>query len=81
MGVNVTWASFRGYYMGREAPKGAYDFYVEAFKRAHLSTEFAKIRNEKGLFEFSLAGDAFHLHVQGQVTQLRQLVNDAGLRQ
>ena len=81
MGVNVTWASFRGYYMGRRAPKEAYDFYVEAFNRAHLSPEFAKIRNDKGLFEFSLAGDAFHQHVQSQVTQLRQLVNDAGLRQ
>ncbi len=81
MGVDVTWASFRGYYMGRHVAPAAYDFYVDAFRRAHESPEFAKIRNDKGLFEFSLTGESFHRHVKTQVMQLKQLVDDADLRQ
>ena len=79
-GVNVTWASFRGFYMGRDVSPKAYQFYVDAFKQAHQSTAFRKIRDEKGLFEFSLSGDAFHAHVREQVTRLKLLVEDAGLR-
>ena len=79
-GVNVTWASFRGFYMGRDVSPKAYQFYVDAFKQAHQSTASRKIRDEKGLFEFSLSGDAFHAHVREQVTRLKLLVEDAGLR-
>jgi putative tricarboxylic transport membrane protein len=56
-----------------------YQFYADAFAKAYKTPEFARIREEHGLYEFSLSGQAFHDHVKRQVKVLRDLVESAGL--
>ncbi|MDP4609120.1 MAG: tripartite tricarboxylate transporter substrate-binding protein [Burkholderiaceae bacterium] len=78
-GVDVTWASFRGFYMGKHVDPQAYRFYVNAFNSAYASSQFALLRADKGLSEFSLSGQAYHDYVLAQIKQLRDLVRQAGL--
>ncbi|MFZ2219161.1 MAG: tripartite tricarboxylate transporter substrate-binding protein [Rhodoferax sp.] len=78
-GVDVNWTLFRGFYMGKNVSDADYQFYADAFAAAYKTPEFARIREEHGLYEFSLSGQAFHDHVKRQVTVLRELVNSAGL--
>ena len=80
-GVDVNWTLFRGFYMGKNVSDADYQFYADAFAAAYKTPEFARIREEHGLYEFSLSGQAFHDHVKRQVTVLRELVNSAGLVQ
>jgi putative tricarboxylic transport membrane protein len=78
-GVDVNWTLFRGFYMGKNVSDADYQFYADAFAKAYKTPEFARIREEHGLYEFSLSGPAFHDHVKRQVKVLRELVNSAGL--
>lgn len=80
-GVDVNWTLFRGFYMGKNVSDADYQFYADAFAAAYKTPEFARIREEHGLYEFSLSGQAFHDHVKRQVKVLRELVNSAGLVQ
>ncbi len=78
-GVDVNWTLFRGYYMGKNVSDAEYQFYADAFAKAYKTPEFARIREEHGLYEFSLSGQAFHDHVKRQVMALRELVKSADL--
>jgi putative tricarboxylic transport membrane protein len=78
-GVDVNWTLFRGFYMGKNVSDADYQFYADAFAKAYKTPEFARIREEHGLYEFSLSGQAFHDHVKRQVKVLRDLVESAGL--
>ena len=78
-GVDVSWSSFRGFYMGKNVSAQAYDFYANAFKIAYGSGQFALIRTDKGLSEFSISGQAYHDYVLKQIEYLRELVRQAGL--
>ena len=78
-GVDVNWTLFRGFYMGKNVSDADYQFYADAFAAAYKTPEFARIREEHGLYEFSLSGQAFHNHVIRQVKVLRELVTSAGL--
>jgi putative tricarboxylic transport membrane protein len=80
-GVDVNWTLFRGFYMGKNVSDADYQFYADAFAAAYKTPEFARIREEHGLYEFSLSGQAFHNHVKRQVKVLRELVTSAGLVQ
>ena len=78
-GVDVNWTLFRGFYMGKNVSDADYQFYADAFAAAYKTPEIARIREEHGLYEFSLSGQAFHNHVKRQVKVLRELVTSAGL--
>lgn len=78
-GVDVNWTLFRGFYMGKNVTDAEYQFYANAFAAAYKTPEFARIREEHGLYEFSLSGQAFHDHVKRQIKVLRELVTSAGL--
>lgn len=78
-GIDVEWASFRGFYMGKRVSNEAYNFYVNAFNAAYKSNSFALIRADKGLSEFSLSGQAYHDYVLAQISRLRDVVSSAGL--
>ncbi|HET6467489.1 MAG TPA: tripartite tricarboxylate transporter substrate binding protein [Geminicoccaceae bacterium] len=80
-GLDVEWAIIRGYYMGPEVSDDAYNWWVAAFKAMYEKPEYAKILEEKGLFEFSLAGAEFDAYVKEQVESYRSLAREAGLLQ
>ena len=79
LGYDVEWTIFRGYYMGQEVSDEAYEWWVAQFETLYQDPEFARIRNEQGLFEFNLAGDDFDSYVRNAVTEFRALARSAGL--
>lgn len=79
LGYDVEWVIFRGFYMGKNVSDEAYGFWADAFKRAHATPAFAKIREDKGLFEFSLAGKEFDDYVKSRVAAQREIARAAGL--
>lgn len=79
LGYDVEWTIFRGYYMGKKVSDAAYDFWSAAFANAFATPEYAKIREDKGLFEFSLAGKAFDDYVKSRVAAQREIARAAGL--
>jgi putative tricarboxylic transport membrane protein len=78
-GFDVNWTLFRGFYMGKNVSDDNYQFYAEAFAKAYKTPEFVRIREEHGLYEFSLSGPAYDAYVKRQVKVLRELVTSAGL--
>lgn len=79
LGYDVEWTIFRGYYMGKKVSDEAYGFWTDAFNKAYATPAFAKIREDKGLFEFSLAGKEFDDYVKSRVAAQREIARAAGL--
>lgn len=80
-GYPVEWVIFRGYYMGKDVPDEAYDWWVKAFEKAYASPEFAQIQKDKGLFPLNMAGKKFDDYVKQRVDAQRQIAKEAGLIQ
>ncbi len=78
-GFNVSWPLFRGFYMGKNVSEADYKFYAKAFAQVQKTAEFARIREEQGLYEFSLTGQAYHDLVKIEIKALRAAVVAAGL--
>lgn len=81
LGHDIEWTIFRGFYMGKNTSDEAYNFYVDAFKKAYGTEEFKKIREEKGLFPFSLAGADLDKYVHAKTAEMRVIAKEAGLIQ
>ncbi len=78
-GVDITWEIIRGYYMGPRVSDEAYTWWVQAFQALYESEEFAKIRADKGLFAFDLAGAELDRYVHERVQFYRTLAKEMGL--
>jgi putative tricarboxylic transport membrane protein len=78
-GVDIEWEISRGYYMGPKVSDEAYNWWVQAFQAIYGTKEFAKIRADKGLFEFNLAGEQLDKYVHERVQYYRTLAKDMGL--
>ena len=79
LGYDAEWTIMRGYYMGKNVSDEAYDAWVEAFKAAYASPEFAKIQKEKGLLPLNMAGKEFDADVKKRVDRMRGIAKEAGL--
>lgn len=78
-GYDVEWTILRGYYMGGDVSDEDYQAWVDAFKAAYGTEEFAKIQKEKGLLPLNLAGDELQASVEKRVQNLREIATEAGL--
>jgi putative tricarboxylic transport membrane protein len=78
-GVDIEWEIIRGYYMGPRVSDEAYNWWVEAFQALYGTEEFAKIRADKGLFPFDLAGADLDQYIHERVQSYRTLAKDMGL--
>lgn len=78
-GVDIEWEIIRGYYMGPQVSDEAYNWWVQAFQALYGTKEFAKIRADKGLFEFNLAGADLDQYIHERVQSYRTLAKDMGL--
>jgi putative tricarboxylic transport membrane protein len=78
-GVDIEWEIIRGYYMGPRVSDEAYNWWVQAFRALYGTEEFAKIRADKGLFEFNLAGADLDQYIHERVQSYRALAKDMGL--
>ena len=80
-GYDVQWPIWRGYYMGPNVSDEAYQSWVAKLKSLSDSSEFAELREARGLFPMDRFGDSFNDYVLNQITQFKQLAEEVGLTQ
>lgn len=80
-GYDVEWTILRGFYMGGEVPDDAYARWVDAFRTAYGTEEFATLQRERGLLPLDMAGDELQQAVQDRMKELREIATEAGLIQ
>lgn len=79
LGYDAEWTIMRGYYMGKNVSDEAYNAWVDAFKAAYGTEDFAKIQKEKGLLPLNMAGKEFDADVKQRVERMRGIAKEAGL--
>ncbi|TIO06815.1 tripartite tricarboxylate transporter substrate-binding protein [Mesorhizobium sp.] len=78
-GFEIDWPVWRGYYVGKDVSDADYQWWVQAFEKLATTPEFAKEREARGLFEFTLVGDAFDQRVKEDVARFKVLAKEAGM--
>lgn len=78
-GFDINWPIIRGFYVGPKVSDADYRTWVSTFEKMIATPEFAKLRAERGLFEFTKTGDALDAYVKESVQQYGRLANEFGL--
>lgn len=80
-GVDVEWTILRGFYMGGDVSDADYNTWVDAFKAAYETEEWAQVQHEKGLLPLNMAGDELQQSIKSRMDALREIATEAGLIQ
>src|SRR5690606_42161340 len=75
-GSDIQWPLVRGFYVLPKVADADYQWWVATFDKMLATPEFAKLREERGLFPFSLTGQALDAYVKKQVAEYRKLANE-----
>ena len=78
-GFDIDWPVWRGYYLGKDVSDADYQWWVAAFEKMSKTPEFAREREARGLFEFTLLGDDFDERVKADVARFKELAREAGM--
>ncbi|MFQ1062947.1 Bug family tripartite tricarboxylate transporter substrate binding protein [Bordetella trematum] len=78
-GYDIVWPIIRGFYMGPKVSDADYQFWVDAFNKAMAAPEYAKLREQFGLFPFSKTGKELDDYVKEQVKGYTELADSFGL--
>ena len=78
-GYDIDWPVWRGFYVGKDVSDEDYNWWVEAFKKTTATPEFAKEREARGLFDFTLLGKDFEDRVKADVARFKILAKEAGM--
>ncbi|MCA0256813.1 MAG: tripartite tricarboxylate transporter substrate binding protein [Proteobacteria bacterium] len=78
-GYDIDWPVWRGFYVGKDVSDEDYNWWVEAFKKTTATPEFAKERESRGLFDFTLLGKDFEDRVKADVARFKILAKEAGM--
>jgi putative tricarboxylic transport membrane protein len=78
-GYDIVWPIIRGFYVGPKVSDADYQFWVNAFNRVAAAPEFAKLREQQGLFPFNKTGADLDAYVKQQVKQYAELADSFGL--
>ncbi|RIH83991.1 Bug family tripartite tricarboxylate transporter substrate binding protein [Calidithermus roseus] len=79
LGYNVDWVVWRGFYVPKNMPNEAYDFWLNALRKVARSPEWAKFREQNSLGEFVSLGAEFQVFIDRQVNQFRNLSKELGI--
>jgi putative tricarboxylic transport membrane protein len=79
LGFNVDWVVWRGFYVPKNMPIEAYEFWVRALRHVERSPEWARVREQNSLGQFFMAGAEFQVFIDRQVNQFRNLSRELGL--
>jgi putative tricarboxylic transport membrane protein len=80
-GVDLTWVTWRGFYVPGEVEDVEYERWVEVIRRVGESDEWEEARVMNRLQPFFLVGDEFAEFVRSQVLDFRQMSREIGLIQ
>lgn len=78
-GHDISWPIIRGFYMGPKVTSADYDYWVKAFSKMLTTKEFSKLREERGLFPFSMTGAEFDAYAKKAVGDYGKLVKEFDL--
>lgn len=78
-GFDISWPIIRGFYMGPKVSDADYKYWVEVFNKMLATKEFARLREERGLFPFSLTGPEFDAYAKKSVGDYTRLVKEFDL--
>lgn len=78
-GFDIDWPVWRGYYVGKDVSDADYNWWLDAFKKASQTPEFAKEREARGLFEFTMLGKDFEDRVKADVARFKVLAKESGM--
>jgi putative tricarboxylic transport membrane protein len=79
LGYNVEWVVWRGFYVPKNMPAEAYEFWLRALRQVERSPEWARIREQNSLGQFFMAGAEFQVFIDRQVNQFRNLSRELGI--
>ena len=78
-GFDVEWPIVRGFYMGPKVSDADFNAWTDAFNKVMRTPEYARLRDERGLYPFSLTGTALDVYIKRYTQQYRKLAADFGL--
>jgi putative tricarboxylic transport membrane protein len=79
LGYNVEWVVWRGFYVPKNMPANAYEFWARALRQVERSPEWARIREQNSLGQFFMVGAEFQVFIDRQVNQFRNLSRELGI--
>ena len=79
LGYDAEWPIVRGYYMGKNVSSEAYSQWVEAFKAAYGTDEWATLVKDKGLLPLNLSGEEMDADMKKRVERMAGIAKEAGL--
>jgi putative tricarboxylic transport membrane protein len=79
-GVDIVWPTVRGLYLSADVPEEAVQAWVSAFRNAIDAPGFKTLREQHGLYPFSLTGSSLEAFVAAQITIYRKIAVGLGLR-
>lgn len=79
LGYDAEWIIMRGFYMGKNVSDEAYNAWVDAFKAAFETEEYAAIQKERGLLPLNMAGAEFDTDAKVRVERMKDIAREAGL--
>ncbi len=79
-GFAITWSAVRGFYMGPKVPDADYTRWVNIFDRMLATREFARVREEHGMFPFAATGSDLEALVRKTVREYADLTRAVGVR-
>lgn len=80
-GIDVTWVTWRGFYVGGEVDDETYDRWVTTLERVGASEAWVEARRRNRLQPFHLMGEEFSAFVHAQVEDFREMSREIGLIQ
>lgn len=78
-GFDIEWPIIRGFYVGPKVSDEAYNWWVEAFDNAMSAEGYEALRQQLGLFPFSMTGAELDSYIHKQVDQYTELASEFGL--
>jgi putative tricarboxylic transport membrane protein len=79
-GVDIVWPTVRGLYLSADVPEEAVQAWVSAFRNAIDAPGFKTLREQHGLYPFSLTGSSLEAFVATQIATYRKIADGLGLR-
>nr|WP_314557974.1 tripartite tricarboxylate transporter substrate binding protein [uncultured Pseudomonas sp.] len=80
-GYDIVWPVVRGFYVGPKVTDDQYSWWKTSFDKLLASDDFAKLRDQRELFPFSMTGSELDAYVQKEVTRYRGMAKEFGLIQ
>lgn len=78
-GINMEWLVWRGFYVPRNMPAPAVEFWQQALRQVERSPDWARVRERHNLGQLLMVGAEFQVFVDRQVNQFRNLSRELGI--